>query len=110
MNELVKLLEDAEKFNILLDGVREEITDSFLQFNRPTSSNEPLYKEIILTICLMLLIGDSVKVLAYHKAVPIPPCWQVIKMALNVIHNATIKPLQIRPPQSPRELNNLNQG
>ena len=50
-------------FNVLLDGIREETTVSFLQSNRS-----------ILAMCLRFLIGDSVRVLAHIYGVPIPSC------------------------------------
>ena len=52
-------------FNVLIEGIRDEITASFLQSNRCTSSNEPIYPEIILAMCLRFLIGDSVRVLSH---------------------------------------------
>ena len=45
-------------FNVLLEGIRDEITVSFLQSTRSTSDNEPIYPEIILAMCLRFLIGD----------------------------------------------------
>ena len=53
-----RMNEDA--FNTLLEGIRGEITVSFLQSNRSTSGNEPIDPEIILAMCLRILIGDSV--------------------------------------------------
>ena len=61
-------------FNVLLEGIRDEITVNILQSNRSTSGNEPIYPEIILAMCLRLLIGDSVRVLADLYGVSIPSC------------------------------------
>ena len=49
-----RMNEDA--FNTLLEGIRGEITVSFLQSNRSTSGNEPIYPEIILAMCLRFLM------------------------------------------------------
>ena len=67
-------------FNVLLDGIREGITVSFLQSNRSTSGNEPIYLELILAMCLRFLIGDSVRALVHLYGVSMPSYKQVIKM------------------------------
>ena len=94
-------------FNVLLDGIREESTVSFLQSNRFTSDNEHIYPELILAMCLRFLIDDSVRVLTHLYGVSMPSCSQVVKMTLNTIDNATIDPLEISLPQSLEELANL---
>ena len=53
-------------FNVLFEGIRGEITVSFLQSNRFTSGNGHIYLEIILAMCVRFFIGDSVRVLAHR--------------------------------------------
>ena len=91
-----RMNEDA--FNTLLEGIRGEITVSFLQSNRSTSGNEPIYPEIILAMCLRFLIGNLVMVLAHLYGVSILSCRRIIKMALHAIDNATIDPLKNKSP------------
>ena len=53
-----------QSFNALLEGIREDITLSFIHSSQSSSGNDPIYPELILGMCLRFLVGDSVRVLS----------------------------------------------
>ena len=82
-----------QSFNALLEGIREDITLSFIHSSQSSSGNDPIYPELILGMCLRFLVGDSVRVLSQLFGVSKDSCRRVIKMALTAIDRTDFKPL-----------------
>ena len=96
-------------FSVLLEGIREDITLSFIHSSQSSSGNDPIYPELVLAMSLRFLVGDSIRVLSQLFGLSQDSCRRLIKMALNAIDTTDFEPLQIRLPQTPDEIHVLAQ-